>query len=205
MFQGRTYWIPSGSSGSSGSSGPSGLPADSSAGPDRTGRPGEAEALRAECSQLLADVSEMARRPQDILLAKASRTGTGRLISNLAGCSSVPWLRTTRDRLVEMRLQCRLKAVAEEASTEDPGPPLTDAAAQEVWDRAVLALDLAPHVHETWLAPAKAIGVGEGRLRVWVPSEVHVSWIRDSWGERLSGLLAPLVLRLVHGGLVGTA
>lgn len=70
----------------------------------RFGAPGEAEQIRVE---ILAEMArpEFAHWDGQALVAKASRTPSGAAIVNLAGCSSLPWLRTTLARLIAMRLE----------------------------------------------------------------------------------------------------
>ncbi len=61
-------------------------------------------AVREECRTLLVDASRASGIPPDVLLAQASKTSRGRLITNLDGCGSAEWLRVTLDRLLQIRL-----------------------------------------------------------------------------------------------------
>lgn len=86
--------------------------------PDRFGQPGEAEAVRKELYEQLRLASEATKFPADVLLAKASRTTSGSVIVNPEGCTSIPWLQVTTDKLRGMRLS----AVADAHQASAPTP-----------------------------------------------------------------------------------
>jgi len=89
-----------------------GMPDDHARSVARYGGPGETEALRAEIVGLIDHLEAKTGRSRESLQTAASKTPDGRVIVNLAGCSSVRWLRVTRDRLLERKL-------AESAAADD--------------------------------------------------------------------------------------
>lgn len=100
----------------------------------RLGLPGEDRPLRDQIKALLALLAQDTGKGQDELLYEASLvTGTTKAIVNVEGCQSVPWLRTTLDRLKNMSMAHRKAALA----TLEPPPlsPLT------LHNRRALGLD----------------------------------------------------------------
>jgi hypothetical protein len=110
--------VPSGPSGSSDSP----PPVEPASLPAREADP-EADAIREKCRSLLAESAEAMHVRPDVLLTRASKTPNGRSITSLDGCRSGPWLRTTLDRLVELRLQA-------EAQSQERSPRLQPTADQ---------------------------------------------------------------------------
>ena len=88
---------------------------------------------------------------------------------------------------------------------DDAPPPSVDAESQELLENAVMQLKVPPASFETWWLATRGVGQDAAHLDVWCPSEVHVSWIRNCWGERLNELLAPRRLKLIHGAVGGGA
>lgn len=95
--------------------------------PDRQGAPGEIQAVREEVAGLEVEVSKLTRIPVDILRTRTSRTPSGAVIVNLDGCDRLPWLITTRDKLLEMKLSAQADAHDRQLAAEPPPPPgITD-------------------------------------------------------------------------------
>ena len=119
---------------------PTGLPAREPARPpgdDREGFPGEAEAIRQELATELPLAAAATHIPADALLARASRTPSGSVITNPAGCGSVPWLRTTIDRMRGMRLSAEADQ-AEDAQARASPRPTAAARAREAAATAMI-------------------------------------------------------------------
>lgn len=70
----------------------------------RVGPVGALEKAQAECQSELDQAAEATRIPPDALLAKYSRTPNGASIQRIDTCQSVPWLRTTAQKLRSTRL-----------------------------------------------------------------------------------------------------
>lgn len=103
---------------------------------NRYGEPGEAEALRRQIDERIKARCARGRQTYDVVLAKASKTPRGRVITNLAGIAAVDWLRTTLDRLIEMDLADRVDAEPRASPPRmAPATQATVAAVQAVADR----------------------------------------------------------------------
>lgn len=90
----------------------------------REGQPGELEALQRQALDALEAAHLSTRQERDVLLTRASRAPNGSVLVNIRNCTSVPWLRTTIQRLT----QFRMSAEADRAPT--PPPPPTEKARQ---------------------------------------------------------------------------
>lgn len=148
--------------------------------PPRRPESDEAAALRREIVELLASEAEATGRGQDVLLAKASKAPGGQVIVNLASCGSVAWLRTTRDRLLEMRLS---RSSNEPARPQPTPEPKVSAEAIEAsregakaWNQ-IMAQVLArvpQHDYATWFRPTVCLGLWGDRLIVQGPNQKFV-------------------------------
>lgn len=81
--------------------------------------------VRAELVGALTAVATVTGRPADELLAECSSTPRGQAFTNPEACTSVPWMRTTIERLVTLRLRGQAKA------RDRPGPSPAEAVASE--------------------------------------------------------------------------
>jgi len=97
--------------------------------PENRCPPAGADALRLECKSLILEASEATGFPPDVVLARASRTRNGRLITSIDSCTSAEWLRVTRDRLLELRLQGESDRQSQpsRARAREPAPEAYDA------------------------------------------------------------------------------
>jgi hypothetical protein len=91
------------------------------------------ERLQRDAHDALRAAVEATRLPADVLLTKASRTPNGDVIVALDGCTRVPWLRVTINRLLGMALSAKADAAA-----TAPEPQARDMAPdeREWFDRA---------------------------------------------------------------------
>jgi hypothetical protein len=118
--------------------------------------PGAAGRLRADINGLLAEY-----RHRDVALARASKTPNGQVILNLEGCGSVPWLTTTRDRLLEMRMA--RKAEQPEPIEDEQESPIAAWLAKDGRSPDQLA-----EIFLKWIAASGRQNEPEGMLReVW--------------------------------------
>lgn len=106
---------------------------------DRDGAPGEAEALRRELAEELRLAAVALRTPADVLLARHSRTPSGRSITNPASVASVPWLRATLDQLRGARLSAEGDAAEDARTRASPARPTAAAQARRAGADALIA------------------------------------------------------------------
>ena len=91
------------------------------------------------------------------------------------------------------------------ATKRGPSAEVVDPEAERVWRTAIETLrpQVPLHVFGTWFPATRGVSCDAEELVVWCPNEVHVTWVRNSYGERLEELLAPRHLKLIPGAIGG--
>lgn len=128
-------------------------------------------------------------------LARASKTPGGQVIVNPAGCSSLPWLQTTIERLTARRMEL------EERQAEDLPPPVPtapevnpEAAALFEAVRTRLSGVLDSRAWATWIRPLYGLGfrLGDDALVIAAPSRQFVEWVGRNYSDAIAGGLRDL-------------
>ena len=84
--------------------------------PEKGADRADLKAAQVECQRELEEAARATGMSRDVLLARHSRTPGGQVITNISGCSSVPWLNTATSKL----RGARLLAIGDAASRGAP-------------------------------------------------------------------------------------
>jgi hypothetical protein len=123
-------------------------------------------------------------------LARASKTPTGSRIVNVEGCDRLPWLTTTRDRLIERRMELEERR-REDAPPAEPELPPADPGAVEFFDavRTRLSGALDPRAFATWIRPLTGQGWRGSALEIRAPNEQFRTWVSTNYSAQIKRAL----------------
>jgi hypothetical protein len=126
-------------------------------------------------------------------LARASRTPGGQVIVNPESCNSLPWLRTTYERLVARRLELE-ERIVEDSPPSAPPPPEIDPDAAALFEAVRLRLSgcVDSRAFATWIRPLFGIAFGAGGLIIGAPNAQFVEWVGHNYGSQIGRALVDL-------------
>ncbi len=126
-------------------------------------------------------------------LARASKTPGGQVIVNPESCGSLPWLRTTYERLVARRMELEERQV-EDSPPPAPPAPEVDPEAEALFEavRTRLSGVLDSRAFATWIRPLSGLAFSDGALVVAAPNRQFVEWVGHNYSAPIARALQDL-------------